>query len=340
LRFNRILSVVGPTVTVIGAGPAGSCAAIAAALAGSRVELYDKSRFPRHKVCGEFLSPGIVPELQRLGVWDRFAACRPASIRRFALYFGTKRIDAPLLDEAFGLSRYRLDEMLLERAGEVGVPLIRSRPESSAGPVVIAHGRAAPKAGIRGRRLFGFKAHFEGPASDAIELYFSREVYVGVSAVEGGRTNVCGLAPERRLQGFHFDFDEIVHSIPALKERLAPLQRSMDWLATGPLVFRNVLRREMRGNTYAAGDALSFVDPFTGSGILAAVMTGTMAGECAAKGIASREYLRMCRARLAAPFHAASLFRLVLRLGWADRVGSLAPPQLLFRLTRPALATK
>src|SRR5262249_11979964 len=163
------------------------------------------------------------------------------------------------------------------------------------------HGRAEPRNAIRGRRMFGFKAHFEGPASDAIELYFSSEVYVGVSAIEGGRTNVCGLAPEGRLRGFGFDFDEITRSIPALKERLAPLGRSMDWLATGPLVFRSVLRRPSRGNAYAAGDALSFVDPFTGSGILGAVITGTMAGECAAKGIDPREYLKMCRARLAAP---------------------------------------
>jgi hypothetical protein len=290
-------------------------------------------------VCGEFLSPGIASELRRLGVWDQFIACRPASIRRFALCFGTKRIEAPLPEEAFGLSRYRLDQLLLERAGEIGVPLIRSGPEPPAEPLVIAHGRGGAQTAIRGRRLFGFKAHFEGPASDAIELYFAREAYVGVSAIEGGRTNVCGLAAERRLQAFEFDFDQIVHSIPALKERLAPLRRSMDWLATGPLVFRNVLR-PAPGKTYPAGDALSFVDPFTGSGILAAVITGAMAGECAANRIDSREYLKMCRARLAAPFHAASLFRLVLRLGWADRVGLLAPPELLFRLTRPALAPK
>ena len=331
---------MGARVTVIGAGPAGSCAAIAAALAGSRVELYDQSRFPRHKVCGEFLSPGIVPELRRLGVWDRFVASQPASIRRFVLHFGKKRMDAPLPEEAFGLSRYRLDELLLERANEIGVPLIRSRLETPAGPVVIAHGRTAPRTATGERRLFGFKAHFEGPASDAIELYFSGEIYAGVSAIEGGRTNVCGLAPERRLQGFGFDFDGIVRSIPALRERLAPLRRSMDWLATGPLVFRSVLRRPERRDVYAAGDALSFVDPFTGSGILGAVITGSMAGEYAARGIDSREYLKMCRDRLTAPFHAASLFRLVLRLGWADRIGLLAPPGLLFRLTRPALAPK
>jgi flavin-dependent dehydrogenase len=55
-------------ITVIGGGPAGCAAALAAMSEGSAVTLYEKSRFPRHKVCGEFLSPELVPALESLAV--------------------------------------------------------------------------------------------------------------------------------------------------------------------------------------------------------------------------------------------------------------------------------
>lgn len=323
-----------------GAGPAGSSAAIAASLAGARVMLYDHSRFPRHKVCGEFLSPGIIGELHKLGVFEQFLARRPAPIRRLSLWFGTKQAGAHLPDEAFGLSRYAFDDLLFTRARELGAAVIRARPESPPEPLVIAHGRAASDKPARGRRLFGFKAHFDGPADDAIELYFSRHAYVGVSPIENGRTNVCGLAPEWRLRQSGFEFDDIVDSFPPLRDRLRPLRRSMEWLAAGPLVFGNRFRHRGAQWTYPAGDALSFVDPFTGSGILAAVATGALAGTCAATGIAAAQYLKLCRAQLAAPFRFSSVFRTVLSFGWADRLGPLVPPELLFRLTRPLLAQK
>jgi flavin-dependent dehydrogenase len=245
-----------------------------------------------------------------------------------------------LPEEAFGLSRYAFDDMLVTRARELGAAVIRARPESSPEPLVIAHGRDTANTPARGRRLFGFKAHFDGPAEDAIELYFSRYAYVGVNPVEGGRTNVCGLAPEWRLRQSDFEFDDIVDSFPPLRDRLRPLRRSMEWLAAGPLVYGNNFRRRGAQWIYPAGDALSFVDPFTGSGILAAVATGSLAGTCAAAAIQTSEYLKMCRARLAAPFRVSSVFRAVLRLGWADRIGPLVPPELLFRLTRPLLAQK
>lgn len=328
------------TVTVAGAGPAGSSAAIAAALAGARVRLYDHSRFPRHKVCGEFLSPGIVGELRRLGVFDQFLARLPAPIRRVSLWFGSRLASARLPEEAFGLSRYAFDELLVTHARNLGAVVLRERLESAPEPLVMAHGRDARHSPPRDRRLFGFKAHFEGPAGDSIELYFSRHTYVGVSPVESGRTNVCGLAPEWRLRQCGFEFDEILHSIPPLRERLRPVRRAMKWLAAGPLVFGNRLRRRPRQNAYPAGDALCFVDPFTGSGILAAVATGALAGASAASGIPVGEYLKVCRASLAAPFRVSSVFRTVLRLGWADRLGPLVPPEALFRLTRPLLERK
>ena len=109
---------------MIGAGPAGSTAALAASLQGSPVHLVEKSKFPRHKVCGEFLSPEIVPVLQRLGVFDSFMTRKPARILRMKLHFGAKCKVSRLPEPAYGLSRFEYDHLLWYAAQSAGAQVI------------------------------------------------------------------------------------------------------------------------------------------------------------------------------------------------------------------------
>src|SRR5712691_10862545 len=101
-------------ISIAGAGPAGSAAALAALSEGSQVRLFEKSQFPRHKVCGEFLSPEIQPALESLGVWNEFQNAGPFSIRSVKLHFGHLEKRWRLPAPAFGLSRYRFDQLLAE----------------------------------------------------------------------------------------------------------------------------------------------------------------------------------------------------------------------------------
>ncbi len=321
-------------IQVIGAGPAGSIAAISALLHGAPVDLIEKSKFPRHKVCGEFLSPEIVPILQRLGVWTTFEQRKPARIQRMELYFGSKPKIARLPEPAYGLSRYEYDQLLYNRAIKLGAqPARQAAPEAS--PLIWTAGRRAIGGETRGKRLFGFKAHFTGPAHDAVELYFFNGCYVGINCVENGITNVCGLGPERLLNEFNFAIDELVDSFPPLKARITPLQRSMKWLNVGPLVFQNHLRDDTKPGVYEAGDALSFVDPFTGSGLLSAAISGELAGSYAAQGLKASDHRQACRKALARPFGISSLFRAVTGTQWAEHLAALVPGEWLYSLTRP-----
>jgi flavin-dependent dehydrogenase len=316
-------------ISILGGGPAGSAAALAALGQGARVRVIEKSRLPRHKVCGEFFSPEIAPELEQLGAWDAFLAAGPARVRRTVLHFGAKLKSSPLPEPAFGLSRYAFDLLLLDQARAAGADLTEPDEES---PLIVATGRrAAPT--TRGQRLFGFKAHFEGPVDDAVELFFFERCYVGVSSIEAGKTNVCGLAPESFLSRFGFEYDGIVMHCPALSDRLKPLRRVTPWFSTGPLQYGQAFVGA--GQVYPAGDALSFVDPFTGSGLLAAVRSGAMAGKAAAIGQPIANYLQECRASLRQPFQVARVLRTALEGGWAERLLPLAPARLLFALTRP-----
>jgi menaquinone-9 beta-reductase len=317
-------------ITIAGAGPAGSSAAWSALAAGAQVEIFDPAHFPRHKVCGEFLSPEIVELLPDLPPCPR--------IRGVRLYFEKHRKRWNLTDPACGLSRHAFDEFLLNRAIERGAVLTRQRNLSPDPPAVVAHGRQV--ASVAGDRLFGFKAHFEGPSDDALDLFFFNGCYVGINAVEGGVTNVCGLAPENLLKQVNFDVDTLLATSPALAERIGPLRRSWGWLKTGPLIYRGGWNEESKPGTYLAGDALGFVDPFTGSGLLSAIVTGTIAGESAAARLPVERHLARCRGVLSRQYRTATIFRTAIKHGAADLLLPFLPGKALFHLTRPRMGIK
>lgn len=323
-------------VRIVGGGPAGSAAALAGLDLGAPVTIYEKANFPRHKVCGEFFSPETAGVLERLGVQERFFRQRPASIRRLVLSIEHSAKTWRLPEAAYGLSRYTFDCMLLEAARERGAAIERGRAAiDTANSTIVATGRNYTLAHAgRGNRLFGFKAHFDGPIDDAVELYFFSRCYVGVSSVEDGRTNVCGLAPEDMLRRFDFEIDRFLATHRPLFKRLEPLRRAMEWVHVGPLVFRRGFQ-DKRPGIYPVGDALCFVDPFTGSGMLSAMLTGALGGQAAARGEDSGIHLERCAKTLRRPFMIASLLRRIIESGWAERLLPVVPSWLLFHVTRP-----
>ena len=322
------------TVEIAGGGPAGASAAISVIRCGSHAVVHEKSRLPRHKVCGEFLSPEILPLLDGLGAAPAFYAAGPARIRRMVIASGRASKSASLAEPAFGLSRWSFDELLFRHALDLGAVHVRDALAEPRPGVVWAAGRRAAQR--RGERLFGFKAHYTGPFDDAVELYFWRGCYAGVNTVEGGVTNVCGLGPETVLSRVGFDIDALLDEHAPLRERLGPLRRSFDWLHTGPLVFANSFAE--RPVFYPAGDALSFVDPFTGSGLLAAVLTGSQAGECAARGVPPDAHVRQCRQALGRAFRFSAGLRNLAGTAIAEVLLPAVPASMLYRLTRPRVA--
>jgi menaquinone-9 beta-reductase len=233
-------------VHIIGGGPAGAAAALAALDAGASVRIYEKSSFPRHKVCGEFLSPAAWNLFAELGVAAEFESALPSPICRAHLHFGRTEKRFRLPETAWGLSRAALDHLLLRSALDRGAELQRERMTAAPTPLVLAYGRhSVSEPSEKGRRLFGFKAHFSGPLTDAVELYFFDGCYVGVNPAGSGITNVCGIAPENLMRRYNFDHDELVASSQPLGERLAPLKRSMEWLSVGPLRFGNKFHTEV-----------------------------------------------------------------------------------------------
>ena len=122
----------GFDVVIIGAGPAGSTAAILLARAGWSVALVEKQRFPRRKVCGECIAASNLPLLGALGIGPDFDAQAGPELRRVALMRGTRSVVAdlpPAHDPRHpwgrALGRETLDTLLLEQARAAGVAVLQ-----------------------------------------------------------------------------------------------------------------------------------------------------------------------------------------------------------------------
>ncbi|SAL01392.1 tryptophan halogenase [Caballeronia arationis] len=117
---------------IIGAGPAGSTAAILLALAGWSVALVEKQRFPRRKVCGECIAPSALPLFAALGIEQDLTLRAGPHLRRLALMRGSDRVVsdfpvAPDSDYYWGraVGRETLDTLLADQAHKVGVQLLQ-----------------------------------------------------------------------------------------------------------------------------------------------------------------------------------------------------------------------
>lgn len=117
---------------VVGAGPAGSSAAILLSRAGWSVALIEKARFPRRKVCGECIAASNLPLLEALGIGPAFDAVAGPELRRVALLRGNRSIEADLpaaTHEKYpwgrALGRETLDRLLLERARSTGAEVLQ-----------------------------------------------------------------------------------------------------------------------------------------------------------------------------------------------------------------------
>src|SRR5215217_1823984 len=118
-------------VIVAGGGPAGASAAIHLARGGANVLLIEQKKFPRAKLCGEFVSPECQAHFEKLGVGEAMIAASPALLKE-TVFYSTKGHHVAIPSTwfggraAFGLSRAVMDDVVLRHAQEVGVSVLEA----------------------------------------------------------------------------------------------------------------------------------------------------------------------------------------------------------------------
>ena len=308
-------------VIIAGGGPAGSSAAIHLASRGARVLLVEQKKFPRPKLCGEFISPECARHFERLRVADAMAVAKPSELTATVFYSrrgNSVRVPSSWFESntvALGLSRAEMDERLLRRAADAGADVWEeahatkltiedkivsglivkqgTRETNCQATVIIdASGRnralsrklLSQRARSERRPMVAFKAHFENTQIEpgACEIYFYRRGYGGLSSIEDGLSNLCFIASARDVRANGADADRVMREVVCQNRRAAHTLKHARvhsaWLAVSLEGFGRAPVAPANG-LLTIGDAASFIDPFTGSGMLMALESGELAAE-------------------------------------------------------------
>ena len=323
---------------VAGGGPAGSACAISAARAGAKVLLLEKDRFPRQKVCGEFVSPeslGLLRGLLKNGSLEHDLFSSAPQVVSSRIFLDNKSLTLPVSPPAQSIPRFDLDPALFHGARNNGVTAregvaVNEVRRNDLFHVVAAEqtytGRAVINASGRWSKLtqfdvagkdkwLGLKAHFtEASPPQSVDLYFFAGGYCGVTPVGANAVNACAMV---RSDVAH-TLDEVFAKEPRLFERSRAWQPLFTAVTTSPLYFREP-ETECEG-MLLAGDAAGFIDPFAGDGISLALQSGSLAaesiipflrGSCSIEE-ARRQYRAAYRRRFTGAFRNAARLRAAL----------------------------
>ena len=259
-------------IFVVGGGPAGLAAAIAARLKGFEVTVADAAQPPIDKACGEGLMPDCIDALRRLGVVldpEQSFAFRGI---RFIGAGGTVAADFPR-EHGVAVRRVRLHQLLIDRAQELGVRLLWRTRVTGLGEIHARWIIGADGAQSRVRRWahlgaarhesfrYGFRKHFcVRPWTDFMEIYWGPGCQMYVSPVCGNETCLAMLTrdPHRRLA-------VVLPQFPELARRIDGAAAVSD--ERGGVTVTRRLHRVYRGNIALIGDASGSVDAITGEGI-------------------------------------------------------------------------
>lgn len=260
---------------------------------------------------------------------------------------------------ALGLSRATMDNNLLERAQSLGVDILQNstvfnvieegnrvcgvRAKTPTGdneyraPVTIdATGRSRlltrklqqfhdeSKVHLR-RGLVAFKAHLTDaePAQDVCEIYSYRGGYGGLSSVENRISNLCFIVAAKDVRRLHSNPEAVMHETVMRNQRAASTlqnaRRCSEWLSVSLEGFGTAEPAPKPG-LLAIGDSASFIDPFTGSGMLMALESGQLAASVVARHLnhgshvvqlteLRRDYVEQYRRRFASRLRISGLLR-------------------------------
>jgi flavin-dependent dehydrogenase len=330
---------------IIGAGPAGSAAAISLGLAGCQPLLIERAASPIDKVCGDFLGADAIERLGDLGVDPVGLGAAP--IHRLQLIHRDRQAVAELPFPALGLSRKLLDQALLSRAKAVGArPLVGtavrrlSRGQQgwlvhttgadpvAADDVFLATGkhdlRDLPRPGVA-QGSVGMKMYFRlTPArtaalSGTIVLMLFPGGYAGLQCVEAGRTVLCVAIGGGSFQTIGGTWSDVLTMLAASSPQFDRMLAGAESLLSRPVAVAGVPYGFLHpanaddASLFRVGDQAAVIPSLTGDGIAIALHSGSLAaGVWLDGGTAAAYHQRLARdlggqMRLARVLHDAAM---------------------------------
>jgi len=268
-------------ITIVGGGLAGLTLGIGLRQRGIPVVIWEAGHYPRHRVCGEFISGEGQEVLSRMGLRDLVIEAGAIRAQK-AVFFDRCHMGPvrPLVPPALSISRFALDHAFaqaLQRAG--GELRQNSKWQGDCGEgVVRASGRRVQKA-AGDCHWFGLKVHARKVELAAdLEMHSLPDGYVGLARLSSNEVNVCGL------------FRRFSHGQPATSQPAgAGTRRSWKEVLSGPpgsALHSRLARAEFDEASFCSvagldlepqirteefeirvGDALTMIPPVTGNGM-------------------------------------------------------------------------
>jgi menaquinone-9 beta-reductase len=273
--FELVVEVIElqTDILVIGGGPAGLAAGIAARAKGFNVTVVDALRPPIDKACGEGIMPAGVEALLRLGV--RLSGGDAFPLRGIRFLDRERSVETNFQSGCgMALRRTRLHQLLAYRAAEMGVRLqwgtrvANGSKLSSWSWIVGADGQSSSVRRAAGLETsspqtirFGFRRHYRTPPwTEYVEIYWGSNFQIYVTPVSPDEIGIALLSRDSRLR-----LNSAMEEFPELRSRLDRAEASSR--DRGAVTVSRRLRRVFRGRTVLIGDASGSVDAIAGEGL-------------------------------------------------------------------------
>ena len=287
-------------VVIVGGGLAGLCNAIHLAKFKKSVLLIEKNEYPKHKVCGEYISNEVLPYLNYLGInpFD-FGAVQ---IDEFQLSTTKNQlISAKLPLGGFGISRYTLDHILAEKAKETGVVFLqdtvvnihfendvfsietKENQKFNSKICIGAFGKRSTLDVKMGREFIkkkspylGVKIHVKGNFSNhLVALHNFKGGYCGVSKVENDVMNLCYITNYSAFKKYK-NIDDFQENVVFKNQYLKRIFQNSKPIWDKPLSISQIsfeTKNPLENHMLMCGDAAGMIHPLCGNGMSMAIQS-------------------------------------------------------------------
>ncbi|MBT8320424.1 MAG: NAD(P)/FAD-dependent oxidoreductase [Eudoraea sp.] len=292
-------------VIVIGGGLAGLTAALELSRNGIEVMVIEKTSYPRHKVCGEYVSREVVPYLNHLGV-DIETGVSIDHLKLSTQKGKSFSFKLPL--GGVGISRYALDDLLYQRCLREGVSFcfdtatgLHYEDEGfelstlngdtyTTSLVVAAYGKRSNLDKSLNRRFIkekspwlAVKAHYQLPdfPFNQVALHNFEGGYCGLSKTETGAVNMCYLASYRNFSQYR-NIDDFNQNVLTRNPFLDNFLKEAKPLWKSPLTIAQVSfakKEAVADHILFCGDTAGLIHPLCGNGMAMAIHSAKIAAE-------------------------------------------------------------
>ncbi|MBR9915468.1 MAG: NAD(P)/FAD-dependent oxidoreductase [Algicola sp.] len=306
-------------VIIVGGGLAGLSSAIHLSTKALHVLVIEKNSYPRHKVCGEYISNEVLPYLNYLGV-DVFQL-GAKHINEFQLSSTTgKLLSTRLPLGGFGISRYCLDAAMANHAIESGANLLEGVVENityendlfsvktkdqgvfQAKIVIGAYGKRAQLDRQLQRKFIASKSpylavktHVEGDFSEnVVALHNFRGGYCGASKVENDHINLCYITNFRAFKK-HKNIQEFQEHVLYKNHHLETLFNNTNPVFEQPLTISQIsfeAKKPIENHILMCGDTAALIHPLCGNGMSMAMRSAQIASELILKYYRDKDFTR------------------------------------------------